>query len=494
MLSWSMLACRLAPDLDPAFERADVSSLALSAPPMLDVGPVTGGIDVRFRVRNVLPLENVYVSWSSQGPGERCFERLSGACLDLRAPRGLYGPVSADLSGEATYVHRFANTPAVDKLWAQGVVYRLDGTVETTPVVIRAIVDPADVLEGDVIVADAVDLSVLAGITAITGSLRIEGTALTEVELPDLEQIGQDLVIWENGVLSTLSLPGLRQVGGALSLYDNPQLDSLAGLSSLREVGAELSVNRMEGLLTLSGLEGLQTVGGRVYLFHDTELDTLSGLSGLEIVGGTVQLWELYALTEAVLPGLHTIGGRLDLFEDDALVTLSMPKLRRVAGIEVHHCDALTDVGSFPELQSTGDVTLLYDDALAAVTGLCALRSIELLSIRIMPMLSSLAGLCSLAEVEGELSVSVAPSLVSLDLPALSSAGSLEIDSNTGLLEIGLPALSEVDDDVVVKDNPALSQCGFESWLSGITLGGIVSCVGNLDDGCSSVCLLDTGP
>jgi hypothetical protein len=47
---------------------------------------------------------------------------------------------------------------------------------------------------------------------------------------------------------------------------------------------------------------------------------------------------------------------------------------------------------------------------------------------------------------------------------------------------------------VLVAGNPLLSQCGVESWLAGVTVGGSVSCAENLDDGCSQHCLVDTGP
>lgn len=485
-----LLACR--PQQGPV-EAHKPAALAFTAPLHLSVSPLAPGIESRLVIRGALPIEAFYASLSAPGPGESCKERLMGACLSLRAPRGLMGPALADLSGTATLRYTLPGTPTVDRLSFQGVLYQLDGTVGVSNVVEREIFDPADVIDGDVVLSSPADLAAIVSARAITGSLRAEGSSLTALDLPDLVQVGGDLVLWENASLTDLSLPSLRIVDGGLSLYDSPGISSLQGLSSLREVGGDLSIQRMEGLSSLQGLESLRRVGGRLYLLHDTALQSLDGLDALAVVGGSIQLWELYALASAELPALHTAGGRLDLFEDDALLSLSMPALRRVSGIELHHCDLIGSVGSFPLLTETGDVSLLYNGALSDLSGLSALERLEVLSFAAMPALASLQGLSSLEGIEGGLVVG-GTALTEIDLPALTEAGALQIDGNPDLLAVGLPALTEVGGDVIAKNNPGLSQCAFESWLEDKIVGGDVLCADNLEDGCTTVCLQDTGP
>jgi hypothetical protein len=465
----------------------------LSAPLVLDMTPVAPGVEVSFTVRGLLPFENLYVSWSKQGKGDGgCPERLVGTCIGLRAPRDLEGPAAADAGGTATFTYTFSGPGQIERIWAQGFVMRLDGTVGVTAVISRPVFDSAEVRLGDVVVANEADLAALAGVRAVQGSLRIEGTSLGAVDLPELVAVGGDLMVWENDALVTLSLPALQHVAGSVSLYDDGALTSLQGLAELRTVGGDLSVNRMDGLVSLQGLESLRRVGGKLYVFHDVALASLQGLDNLELVGGAVQLWELYALTDATLPALHTAGGRLDLFENDALVSVSMPLLERLGGYEVHHCDALPDAGSFPSLSSTGDVTLQYDEALASLDGLSMLTRVELVTLKAMPALSSLQGLASLSSA-GALLVSGAPVLPQIELP-LQELDLLQVEGNDGLVEMGLPALFEVTGDVTVVQNPLLSQCGVEGWLGGVTVGGTVTCGENLDDGCSQYCLVDTGP
>jgi hypothetical protein len=462
-------------------------------PILLDMTPPAPGVEVHFTVHGLLPLENLYVSWSSEGiGGSRCPEKLMGTCIGLREARGLEGPAPADAGGTATFTHTFSGPGQFERIWAQGFVMRLDGTVGVTAVISRPVFESTDVLLGDAVVASEADLAALASVRAIQGSLRIEGTSLALVELPELVSVGGDLVVWENEELVTLSLPALQHVAGSVSLYDLESLTSLEGLSSLRTVGGDLSVNRMEGLASLQGLESLRRVGGKLYVFHDVGLTSLQGLDNLELVGGAAQLWELYALTEATLPALHTVGGRLDLFENDLLAYVSMPLLEQLGGYEVHHCDALPDAGSFPSLLATGDVTLQYDDALTTVDGLSMLQSTAFLTFKALPSLSTLQGLSSL-EQAGALLVSGAPTLTSLELP-VQALEHLQVEGNSGLVDIGLSSLAEVTGDVLVVDNASLSQCDVEGWLDGVTVGGTVTCGENLDDGCSSYCLVDTGP
>lgn len=344
------------------------------------------------------------------------------------------------------------------------------------------------VRDGTVVVAEAADLRALAGVAEITGDLRIERTALATVALPDLRQIGGSLVIWENDALVETSFPALERVGGDLSLYDDPLLASLAGFPALRSVGGTLSVNRMPAVVDLDGLGALETAGA-LYLFHDTALSSLLGLDALRTVSGPVDLWELPALASVGSPTLETIGGRLDLFDADRLDTIDLPALVGLGGYELQECGAMVDVGTFPALRAIpGAVKIHYDDALSSLSGFAAVEEVGELTVRFDGALSSLAGLAALERITGLLELDHLDALQAIDLQSLRTVGSLKVDHDDALVAPGLPVLAEIDGEVVVVENPSLSQCALDALFDRITAGA-VTCGANLDDGCVGWCV-----
>lgn len=81
-------------------------------------------------------------------------------------------------------------------------------------------------IRGDVVVRTAADLADLAGVLAITGSLRIEGARLVRARLPSLRSVGRDLIIADNAHLVELELPRLVRVSGHLVLAGNDALST----------------------------------------------------------------------------------------------------------------------------------------------------------------------------------------------------------------------------------------------------------------------------
>ena len=79
---------------------------------------------------------------------------------------------------------------------------------------------------GDVVIASADDVAALAGVLAITGSLRVEGPRLLRVRLPTLRSVGGDVVVVGNPRLLRLELSALVDVAGALVLRTNPALSA----------------------------------------------------------------------------------------------------------------------------------------------------------------------------------------------------------------------------------------------------------------------------
>jgi hypothetical protein len=84
--------------------------------------------------------------------------------------------------------------------------------------------DNAHTRRGDVVVRSADDVAALAGVLAITGSLRVESPRLLRVRLPALRSVGGDVVVFKNPRLLRLELTGLVDVGGALVVRENAAL------------------------------------------------------------------------------------------------------------------------------------------------------------------------------------------------------------------------------------------------------------------------------
>ncbi len=86
--------------------------------------------------------------------------------------------------------------------------------------------DNAHTRAGDVVVSSAADVAALAGVMAITGSLRVEGPRLLRLHLPALRSVGGDVVVTGNPRLLRLELSALVDVGGALVVKQNAALSA----------------------------------------------------------------------------------------------------------------------------------------------------------------------------------------------------------------------------------------------------------------------------
>jgi hypothetical protein len=505
LLLWVALAACRTPDL-PAAPDPQPSGPAWAPPPAaappppvtLAQDPLLSGIPIDFVVRPLLPGETAHVVWSpSSGPvacGPLVQLLLQGGCLGLGRPVTLLGSAVADLSGAATLTVTLTPPATAGPLYTQAVVQHLDGSVSVSEVLERPLLDPAAVWVGDAAVTDAADLAALAGIVGITGDLVVQGTTLSAVDLPDLTTVGGTVQIWENPDLVDLALPALTWVGGDVSLYDDVQLASLSGLSGLQTVGRTLSLNRLPALTDLAGLEQLRTIGEKLYLFHDEALVDTDALTSLRLVGTQIDLWELVALERASLPALEQVGAKLDVFDARAMTELSAPMLHTAGGLELHNAEALTSAGDFGALSLLGSLTIKYNDALVDLGGLTALQTINGAAlVQNNPSLQALTGLDALVTVGGRVEVRTNTALTDLALPALQTTGPLEVMTNRALTDLGLDGLQTIDGDALVGQNDDLSTCAVDALFDRVTVTGTVLCGGNLDDGCSAWCAVDTG-
>jgi hypothetical protein len=462
----------------------DTATPAPTTPPppppsarVLSVGPIAAGLDVAVTVRPALPGEGLVVGWSAAGPGPGpCPPSLRGACFAL-ADATVLDPVTTDFSGHVTATARI---DADGPVRVQAFIVTPLGDVVSTDILERPTYDPAEVLVGDATPDD------LPGYRALTGSLRLEASDVTALSLPDLEQLGGDLVLWESPALDEVSLPALRWIGGDLSLYDDVALADLH-VPALERIGGTLSVNRMPAIADLDAFAALAVIGGDLYVYHDLALGRVDGLDALARIGGALILWELPALHTVSLPQLHGVGAKLDLFEDDALTTLSLPALEELGAYELHHCDAMADVGRFDALTAVrGEVALRYDAGLRGLSGFASVATMGTLTVSFSDQLSTLADLEALTELSIGLDLLRLPALGAVDLPRLERAAAVSVRSNEGLVDLGLPALTEVA-DLGVLDNPALPGCAVEALIARVS-PATVACSGNLPDSCTTHC------
>jgi hypothetical protein len=149
-----------------------------------------------------------------------------------------------------------------------------------------------DVVSRDVAIRSSADVTALAGVRVITGTLRIQLTSLATVSLPRLEHVGGSLEVLDNPRLTRLALPALREVDGDLVLtsdglttVDCPALQrvsrldlelialrDLSGFPALTEVDGDLRISNMAALtsgdLPLSALAGDVMIAGNSVLRH----------------------------------------------------------------------------------------------------------------------------------------------------------------------------------------------------------------------------------
>ena len=121
-----------------------------------------------------------------------------------------------------------------------------------------------------------IDLSPLAFLLEVTGSVFLQ---TGNVELNDfncLEKIGESLVIQDNVSLESVNgFQSLAEVGNDLSIIGNEELRSIDGFEMLDSVGSSLTLTRNSNLLTLGSLASLsrKDVAGDILVVSNASLN-----------------------------------------------------------------------------------------------------------------------------------------------------------------------------------------------------------------------------
>lgn len=241
--------------------------------------------------------------------------------------------------------------------------------------------------------------------------LRIVTTGLTEVALPAVTSVGEELTIASITSLETIRLPALTWVGSEID-FSNSGLREV-DVTNLAYAGGDfvLSETALEhlSLMKLRQILGRLSIPGGSYA--DIELSALERADGGLGLGGDATSVEL---TELDLPKLEVVG-TFGASGFANLTRVSAPLLVQARAVALGPAPLLTSV-SFPLLEDAGSFTL---EELGDSVELGFPELTTAMSVRVR-----LAG-------RGV-----------FDMPKLAQVTSMDV---TGALDVNLPALSSIE-------------------------------------------------
>lgn len=373
-------------------------------------------------------------------------------------------------------------------------------------------------VEGELELSSAGGSVHLPLLSAVGGSVRLQGSSITTLDLPELRTVGGSLIVVDNPSLERLSLDHLRELG-ALTVTDNERLQRL-DLSSVHRIhkgGLLIERNDQIEVIDLARLSHLE--GDLVIALHP-RLEQLNNLDAIEYIGGHLEIRDNAMSWMGEMPRLESLGGNLVLSGNSGLgVWVALGDTTTIGGgVQISGNPELEILSIGRSLQTVGGRLEIVDNAsLSEIDPLPALTRIDdVLEIRGNPSLVALPGFASLGRAGGVI-IEDLPSLESMgpfdvvqgitgevrfvDLPLLStiapfpvvdvsggvhvlrtgtddlyalsrlqSAGSLTVDDNPRLVRlVGLAALEQTAGELALTNNPSLRQI---SALVGVSAVG----------------------
>jgi hypothetical protein len=252
--------------------------------------------------------------------------------------------------------------PAVDSDAPDTVDSDTVDTVADTPAPEETDVAPPDAplhaFFGDVVFDDADGMSAFCSEhDRVYGDVQIRGDRVTNLtELACLRRVVGTLTLTGDD-LAVVDLPALADVTGDLKVVGGPQL-SLVRFDQLTDVGGHLRIGGGgEPLSALLGVDlpALIRVGVDLWLDDTVHVPSLT-LPSLTTVGRHLWVRRHREMTALSLPQLTGSGGALRLEMNPALSTLDLPALRYVGGDSVGEL-AIQDNGSLSSLRPLHDLT-----------------------------------------------------------------------------------------------------------------------------------------
>lgn len=306
-----------------------------------------------------------------------------------------------------------------------------DGSLEPDEVQTVAfacgVVPTPNVIVGNYIVNNDVDLAALQNVTEISGTLTFATTAIPSISLPNLTHAGA--IGFSAGPISSLSFPALLTVGDehgpgpfavAADSFDLPNLRS-----------ADIGIDASD--VSLPALENGSIRG------------TVRGTSfSTSLVNGSVLLFPSPNLTTISLPDLQT--GSVELIDVPNVSTLALPAMTSGSVVITHDSPhgpgetALTSI-SLPSLVS-GQVQIITGQNQSPAPSLTALELPLFQDGSISIEGTSLTALSLPSMESGGLQALIAPQLATIDVPKLTSLTSLNFQHDPHVATCFLQALA----------------------------------------------------
>jgi hypothetical protein len=201
---------------------------------------------------------------------------------------------------------------------------------------------------------------------------------------------------------------------------------------------------------------GCATVDGQL-LISAPDLTSLTPPATALTSVGSLDVEQNYKMTTLELPALTTLTGDLTVVLNAALTRVSFPKLAKAGGTFLVQWNDADPTLDFSSLQSVGGYFAL-SNVLGSPVEFPALQSVgrdlflgdgspqTALSVE-FPALSSIAGTLDARSV-----------LTHLGLPALASAGAVDVEDNPALLELNFPNLTTVTRYVWIQNNALIEE------------------------------------
>ena len=291
------------------------------------------------------------------------------------------------------------------------------------------------------------------------------------INYPDCTGFWGDVTIRGYGITGLDSLYPIQAVAGGLYL-DSTSVVDLDGLENLSSVNTSVNITNNPALVSLLKMPKSES---QVKIHNNDALTNLNGVPLMSSYGDTY-VSDNDALESMV--GLVGTAGNLYITDNDALLSLDSVIFVGFR-LVVSGNKNLTSLGS---LSSVGLLAINHNESLTCLCGLEGMTTVALgLYVSDNPSLTSVDGVENLVTIGGELSFVNNNLLTDLTPFASLSAigGALEISDNDilesleGLENINPLSISASDinsKDLIITNNPLLSNCGIENICELISL------------------------
>ena len=294
----------------------------------------------------------VLVRVAGEPAGERCPDGgsvvLSGPDLNGNGVLDDSEVVASDVVCRESLLTRMESEPPGEHCPGGGILFFVgrdtdgDGTLSDTEVEWTTY-ECSNVISLDVTLHTPEDVALVASIEAITGSLTVEGSSITDLALPALVHVGRFVDIGNNAQLERVSMPVLADVGGYLWVRDDPSLTTL-DLGALVSVLDEVQLSNDAALADGSGLSPRLYVGGRFIVASNASLSALVTPASVRGDVSVVDNPLLAALDLSFADGSEDVTVRNDGITDLHVSSTALSGASRLGSIWVLDNPSLRDV------------------------------------------------------------------------------------------------------------------------------------------------------